>query len=261
MKNKKIIGLIVFIALAFSISRLGVTASDYKKGIYVSHIVDGDTVELSNGEKVRYIGIDTPETREKKGSVWSYNPMPYGEEAKAYNQALVGGKSVTLEFDVQKKDKYDRLLAYVYIEDKMVNLEMVKQGYAMIYTFPPNVKYVEAFLKAQQEARENQRGLWKGLEQNIIPASLARENLGTVRMVEADVTSTYLSEKVLILNCRDNFKVAIFRNNLEYFPKEVMRSPDSYFRHKSIKVYGVIKEYKDACEIILHDSSQIEVLQ
>ena len=266
MKNKKIIIFaIVFIAIAFLVVRflqyVPLAAKDYSSDVYVSRAVDGDTIELSNGEKVRYIGIDTPELREKDGARWVYSPQPYAELAKDFNQRLVEGKQVKLEFDVQKRDKYNRLLAYVYSDDKMANLEMVREGYAMIYTYPPNVKYTEEFLAAQTQAREGQKGLWGDLEKGVIPASGARENIGLLRRVETTVLNTFLSERVLILNCRDNFKVAIFKDNLRYFPKMALRSPDSYFKHKAISVYGVIKDYKGDCEIVLNDPSQLEILE
>ncbi len=265
MKNKKIIILAaVFICVAFSLSMFfqntGITQGGYGKEPYVTKVIDGDTIELSSGESVRYIGIDTPELRENIGSQWFYKPRPYAEEAKEFNRILVEGKRVRLEFDVQKRDKYNRLLAYIYIDRKMANLEMVKKGYAMIYTYPPNVKYVGEFVGAQQYARENKKGLWEGLEDNIIPASLASKYSGMFRMVEATVLSTYLSDKVLILNCSDDFKIAIFRNNLERFPKAIMRSPDTYFKHKTLRVYGIIKEYKGSFEIILNDPSQLSLI-
>ncbi len=265
IKNKTISVLIIAsIAILFSISRFlqapSAVTRDFKKELYVLRVIDGDTVELSNGQMLRYIGIDTPEVHDKIGSTWSYNPRPYGKEAMEFNRKLVGGKKIRLEFDVQKKDKYNRLLAYVYVEDKMINLEMIKKGYAMIYTFPPNVKYVEEFLKAQRFARENKEGLWRDLEKGIISSSKAKENIGFIKMVEANVTNTYLSDKVLILNCKNNFKVAIFKNNLRYFPKTVSRSPDTYFKYKTIKVYGIIKKYKGSSEIIVNHPSQLEIL-
>jgi len=265
MRNKRIVIIaIVFLAIASlvtrSLQRSGIEAG-YEKEVYVSHVIDGDTIELSNGERVRYISIDTPELRERKGSGWIYNPRPYAEAARDFNQGLVQGKSVRLEFDVQKRDRYNRLLAYVYIGDKMVNLEMLRGGYSMIYTYPPNVKYVDEFLEAQKEARGSERGLWRDIERGIISTSEAGENIGLIRMVEAEVRDTFLSEKVLILNCRDNFKVAIFRNNLVYFPKEVSRSPDTYLKYKTIRVYGIIEPYKGSNEIVLHDPSQLEILR
>lgn len=122
----------------------------------VERVIDGDTIVLTNGEKVRYIGIDTPETKDPR------KPVEYfGKEAYEANRKLVEGKTVRLEFDVQKTDKYGRLLAYVYIGDIFVNAWLVENGYAKVSTYPPNVKYQELFLKLQKEARENNRGFWK----------------------------------------------------------------------------------------------------
>ncbi len=122
----------------------------------VVRVIDGDTILLSNGEKVRYIGINTPEihhpTRGKES---------YGEEAKEANRRLVEGKTVRLEFDVQQRDKYGRLLAYVHLDGQMVNRTLVREGYAEVATYPPNVRHQVEFVKLQREAREQQRGLWQ----------------------------------------------------------------------------------------------------
>lgn len=266
MRNKRLlITAVICIAVIFVIVRFlprpYIAGGDYKN-LYVTRVIDGDTIELSNGEKVRYIGIDTPELRERNGSGWVYNPRPYAEAARDFNRKLVEGKPVRLEFDVQKRDKYERLLAYVFIGDKMVNLDMVRQGYAMIYTFPPNVKYVDEFVKAQKDARGNHRGLWEGLGKEIILASEAGKNTGLVRMVDAYVLDTYVSGQVLILNCKDNFKVVMFKDYLPYLPKQALRSPEAYFKHKTVRVYGMIKRYKDVAEIVLHDASQsLQVLE
>ncbi len=115
----------------------------------VRYVIDGDTIELENGERVRYLGINTPE----KG-------RPYSTEATNKNKDLVFGREVALETDVQARDQYGRTLAYVYVGDKMVNLELVRQGYANTYTLSPNVKYQDKFLEAEREAREAGRGLW-----------------------------------------------------------------------------------------------------
>ena len=123
----------------------------------VSRVIDGDTIELDTGEKVRYIGIDTPETLHPSEPV-EY----YGREASEFNKKLVEGKWVRLEFDVQRKDIYGRTLAYVYLSDgTFVNAELLKQGYAKVSTYPPNVEHVEEFLELEREARENARGLWR----------------------------------------------------------------------------------------------------
>ena len=123
--------------------------------VKVIRVVDGDTIEIESGEKVRYIGIDTPETVDPRKTV-----QCFGVEASKKNKELVEGKMVRLEKDITDRDKYNRLLRYIYIGDTFVNLELVKQGFAYSYSYPPDIKYQSQFVKAQQEAREAKRGLW-----------------------------------------------------------------------------------------------------
>lgn len=139
------------------------------ENVLVSRVVDGDTLQLETGERVRLIGIDTPELHEssklQRDSQRSGQDKKaikqLGEQAYEFTKKLVEGKQVRLEFDAEKKDKYDRLLAYVYLADgTFVNAEIVKQGYASLLSIPPNVKYADLFLKLYKEARENKRGLW-----------------------------------------------------------------------------------------------------
>lgn len=115
----------------------------------VTYVIDGDTIEVDEKERIRYLGINTPESG-----------RPYFTEATNENKKLVDGKEIKLEFDVQTKDKYDRTLAYVWKGDIMVNLELVRRGFANVYTFPPNIKYKDLFLEAEKDARDAQRGLW-----------------------------------------------------------------------------------------------------
>ena len=123
----------------------------------VQRVIDGDTVVLVGGEPVRYIGVDTPELHHPHKPVqW------YAREAKEFNRQLVEGKRVRLELDVQKRDHFNRLLAYVYLEDgTFVNAELLRQGYGQLLTIPPDVQHVELFVRMQKEAREAGRGLWQ----------------------------------------------------------------------------------------------------
>jgi len=125
----------------------------------VVRVVDGDTIHVRIGarvEKVRYICVNTPEVHHPtKGE------EPGGREAAEVNRRLVEGQAVRLELDVQERDRYGRLLAYVWIGDLMINAELVRLGYAQVMTIPPNVRYQEVFLKLQREAREAGRGLWR----------------------------------------------------------------------------------------------------
>jgi len=123
----------------------------------VTKVVDGDTIEISTGEKVRYIGVDTPETRHPAKGVECF-----GKEASGKNRELVLGKDIRLEKDVSDKDKYGRLLRYIYLnsDNLFVNDFLARNGFAHTATFPPDVKFSKQFVEAEREARENHRGLW-----------------------------------------------------------------------------------------------------
>ena len=124
----------------------------------VVRVVDGDTIHVrvdGHVEKVRYIGVNTPEVHHP-----SKGEEPGGREAHAVNRRLVEGKRVRLELDVQSRDRYGRLLAYVWIGDTMINAELVRLGYAQVMTVPPNVRHQALFLKLQRDARQSGRGLW-----------------------------------------------------------------------------------------------------
>lgn len=127
----------------------------------VANVIDGDTVDLDNGERVRYIGINAPESTDPK------NVQCFGKEATKYNRTLVEGKTVYLEKDTSEKDKYGRLLRYVYLDDpaatssaRMVNEMLVEAGYAGSMTIPPDTKYMKRFQAAQVEAKKEGVGLW-----------------------------------------------------------------------------------------------------
>jgi micrococcal nuclease len=119
----------------------------------VTRIIDGDTIEIEiegRTYRLRYIGMDTPE-----------RGRPFFSEATEANRQLVENQTVLLEKDVSETDRYGRLLRYVYLQDgTMVNAELVRQGYAQVATFPPDVKYQDTFIQLQREAREARRGLW-----------------------------------------------------------------------------------------------------
>ena len=124
----------------------------------VVRVVDGDTIHVRLGdriEKVRYIGVNTPELHHpRKGE------EPGGRAAAAVNRELVSGRRVRLELDAQSRDRYGRLLAYVWVADTMINAELVRRGFAQVMTVPPNVRHQTLFLELQREAREAGRGLW-----------------------------------------------------------------------------------------------------
>ena len=139
----------------------------------VTRIIDGDVIQIIYGgveKRVRLIGIDAPESRIDRKALKEANMSEQdieaiaemGAEAKAYVNGLIKrGDFITIEFDVEEKDRYGRLLCYVYLSNgKMLNEEIVKAGYANVKPIPPNVKYKDRFLNAFKYAKETERGLW-----------------------------------------------------------------------------------------------------
>ena len=117
--------------------------------VLVTKVIDGDTVELADGHRVRYLGIDTPESGEY-----------YAEEATARNKELVEGKTVELQRGDRDQDEYGRLLRYVYVDGVFVNAELIAQGYAKAYIFDPDDRYSQILVQLEQYAKMKNRGLW-----------------------------------------------------------------------------------------------------
>ena len=140
---------------------------------FVIRIIDGDTLKIIiNGrkERIRLIGIDAPESRKNKKAYRDAarthkdlnTIIEMGKKSTAFLKRLIKpGDKIFIEFDIQLRDKYGRLLGYVYLDNgQMLNEEILKAGYATLMTIPPNIKYVSKFYKAYLEARRNKRGLW-----------------------------------------------------------------------------------------------------
>jgi len=131
-----------------------------KRLIKVTKVIDGDTIVIKGGQKVRYIGINAPEIyRDTTGK--KTGEQCFAKEATEENRRLVEGKTIRLEKDVSETDKYGRLLRYVYVDETFVNDYLVRQGFAKTMTIKPDTKYYLNFKQEEIEARENNRGLWK----------------------------------------------------------------------------------------------------
>lgn len=124
----------------------------------VTVVIDGDTIEIESGRRVRLIGVDTPETVDPNRPVGCY-----GKEASNFTKSQLEGKQIKLEKDVSETDKYSRLLRYVWLGENLFNEQLVKEGYAQVSTYPPDVKYQDKFLTAQTEARNANKGLWSSV--------------------------------------------------------------------------------------------------
>jgi len=152
MSNKLLIALVLLIGIGIGLGTgYGLWYADnnvYEQAL-VTKVIDGDTVELADGRRVRYLGIDTPESGEY-----------YAEEATARNKELVEGKTVELQRGDRDQDEYGRLLRYVYIDGVFVNAELIVQGYATAYIFDPDDRYSQILVQLEQYAKMKNRGLW-----------------------------------------------------------------------------------------------------
>ena len=135
----------------------GRSATNYRATVV--RTIDGDTIDVRFGngrvERVRVLGVDTPETKDPRKPVQCYGP-----EASAYTHARLSGRHVRLETDVEARDKYGRLLAYVYAGDVRFDDELLRLGYGRLLIIPPNGVHARSMLRAELDARAERRGLW-----------------------------------------------------------------------------------------------------
>lgn len=147
-----------FLTIVSTASALALTAAcggggDDGEAATVARVIDGDTIELTDGRRVRYLMIDTPESTTEVEC--------YGPEAKDFNVALVDGKSITMTFDVEREDQFGRLLAYVSVDGVEINPVIIERGYGCVLHIPPNGDdRVAEFDELELRARTLGRGLW-----------------------------------------------------------------------------------------------------
>lgn len=153
MTNWKRLNICVFVLLYVLFFPVFLTAADR---VYVKYVIDGDTIILKSGEKVRYIGIDTPEIDHENKKA-----EPLGYAARNFNKKRVGAKGIRLEFDREKHDHFGRRLGYVFsLDNTFINLELLRSGLATYLHKPPNLKYAEKLLQAQRKAMLDGKGVW-----------------------------------------------------------------------------------------------------
>ena len=154
--------------------------------VTVSKIYDGDTFKTASGEKIRLLGINTPEVArdDKPGE-------PLAEQATLQLKRLIQGKTVRLEFDSERKDRYGRVLAHVYLRDgRWINSKMIELGFAHSYTFAPNFKHSPALLKRERAAREKKQGIWGTSRFKLLRSSDVDEKyIGQFRVVSGSPSS------------------------------------------------------------------------
>ncbi len=258
--SMKYINIIIIISLCLCLSGcLGFESTPERTVANVTRIVDGDTVVIDSGEKVRLVGVDTPEVDEA-----------YYEEAKQYMVDNVLGEQVELEADVSNRDDFGRLLRYVWLDGELINEQLVLSGLAVSKTYEPDTRYQETFDTAQSLAREKSVGLWSGssgreglgpeTEEGAIYYIDAGRYIGHVKTVEGVIVDSHDAGNIIFLNFHDPyegyFTVVIYPDDRERFPQ----SPEIMYYMKKVRVTGKIIDYKGSPEIVVDDPSQIEIL-
>ena len=223
-------------------------------------VIDGDTFILSNGETVRLIGIDAPELSQ-----------PGGDKSRQYLTRLILKKGVTLKKGREDRDKYNRLLRFVYLGGTCINGEMIKQGYAEARYLTSNDSIRERYIQLEIEAEITKAGLWRDnifqprsnlrWEDDIpvIAWSYAHNYYNQNVIVEGTIVNTYNSGIVCFLNFDTDyqyFTAVIFASDFLGFPF----IPEVFYLGKKVYIIGIVKEYKGSPEIIVKTPDQIRIL-
>jgi len=231
------------------------TAGSYPQTAFVREVVDGDTIRLSTGQLLRYIGLDTPETRLRRNNRFLWRPQPFALDAKELNRSLVEGKQVRIEYDVEKTDSYNRLLGYCFVGDTFVNARLIEKGLAVSYAYPPNVKYTDTFIALQHQVRAAGKSIWS---QPLLDSRAAGACVDQIRAVRGRVTGARDLRKVLVIELEGGFRVIIYRDSREEFKKRGI-DPVDYYQGKTIEVCAKIRSYKGNPEIIVGTPGEIIV--
>jgi micrococcal nuclease len=220
-------------------------------------VIDGDTFNLGTGETVRLIGIDAPELSQ-----------PGGEKSREYLAHLILNKRITLEKGYEDRDKYNRLLRFVYTGDVCINEELIRQGYAEARYIPDSFR--EYYIHLEIEAETAKAGLWNDNifqsrsnlrweeEIPIIDWKDADKYYNQYVIVEGTIVDTYNSGAVCFLNFDTDyqFTAVIFASDILGFPF----IPEDFYLGKTVQIIGIIKEYKGSPEIIVKTPHQIRIL-
>jgi len=234
--------------------------------VLVTEVVDGDTITVSGGERIRLIGIDAPELDED-----------HYQESKLYLTSRILQKEIKLEGDGVDKGRYGRSLRYVWLDGELINAEIVREGLAIAKQYDvDNNKYQHLIADAEKEAIENRIRIWATVpgeesysqdaespDRQVISYLDAKKYIGETITVEGTVVGTfkYTDGDIIFLNFHDPYKgyftVVIWSDNWDRFPQ----SPDIYYDNKKIRVTGEIIEHDGSPEMVVRDISQIEIVE
>lgn len=221
---------------------------------YVAEVVDGDTVRLANGQLLRYLGLNTAESRIKTGEEWIERDSIWAKKASEFNIKLTAGKKINIEYDKQKKDTYGRLLGYAFINGEFVNELILREGLAVIDIRAPNFKYLNRLSSAFKQSQDDRSGIWSSLKK--IDAKSSSEHEGDIVIVEDRVLDIYQNEHIMIILMPYGLKNFIYKGNAGLFSHLGINS----LKGRMLRVSGIVNKYKTGYRIVIHHPYQIEVL-
>jgi len=217
----------------------------------VTKVYDGDTIILKNGERVRLLGINTPEIESRHRS-----DETGGQAAKQWLQDKLNGGQVYLEYDKQQRDKYKRLLAHCFLpDDEHLNKTIVEAGLASLSIIPPNVRYSEQLISAQQQAQQNKRGIWgaSAYKPRSVTTLKKGNSKGWQRFL-ATASSIKKGRTYIRLILEKNVDIRIPMANLDLFPEL-----ESYLG-KPLEIRGWASRSKQHYSILVQHPSAIIIL-
>ncbi len=228
------------------------TFSVIGRGIWVTvaKVYDGDTFRTTDGEKVRLLGINAPETTHG-----TEPGQPFGQEAKRALQDMIRGKVVRLKQDIEHRDIYGRLLAQVYLKNgRWVNGDMTENGYAFVYTFTPNMRWAPALLRLEKKARARKLGIWKIPRFRVLQAGHAgNRHIGQFRLVEGKVTRPAGNGYGFHLG---GLNISVPHKYRPYF-----RMPPQLHTGQHVIVRGTIRASSGKLYLALHSPFDLEIVK
>lgn len=216
----------------------------------VKRVYDGDTIILANGERVRLLGVNTPEisSQYRKGEAG-------GKAAQAWLKEQLSGGEVYLEYDLEKRDKYDRLLAHVFLPSgEHLNMDLVAKGLGVMSIVPPNISYADDFLAVQQQAENKGLGMWSiALYKRREAKRVTRHKFKGWRRYLAEADKITSSKRFYRLIISKKFDIRIPRENMVYFPDLAT------YLNKPLEVRGWVSRQKGHYSMLVRHPSAIIV--
>lgn len=213
----------------------------------ISKVYDGDTVILKNGERVRLLGINAPEIESRYRT-----SEPGGIQAKLWLQEKLQNQSVHLQYDEEKYDRYKRLLAHVFLPDgKHLNAALLENGLAVLSIMPPNLRYSDKLISAQQRAEKQKLGIWSMPKYQPLPISkITNKSRGWHRYIGIP-KAIKKSRKYHRLMINKQINIRIAKENLELFP------PLDNYLNRSIEIRGWVSRNGENYSMLIHHPSAI----